>query len=228
MTRDPLYWSTVTADLKARILDAARAMPSATRDASRVFAWLVLPSSLIVAMALFFAFDGLNHGRGRPLWFYLASSIGWAAVASLSMWGALVRGASAIGRPRAWLLAVAIGTPAVLFAMMFGLAVVHPEVTALHPERLGLKCLGLTVAAAAFPLLALALMRRGSDPVHPIATGAALGAACGASAGVMVEMWCPVAATRHVVVGHVAPMVVMAILGAILGGRIMAMRSPPE
>jgi hypothetical protein len=26
----------------------------------------------------------------------------------------------------------------------------------------------------------------------------------------------------------VAPMVVMAILGAILGGRIMAMRSPPE
>jgi hypothetical protein len=214
----------VTSDLKARILDAARATPSATRDTSRVFAWLVLPASLIVGAALFFAFDGMSHGEGRPLWFYLASSIGWAAVASLSMWGALARGGSAIGRPRPWLLAITIGTPAVLFAMMFGLAFVHPEVTALHPERLGLKCLGLTVAAAAFPLLALALLRRGSDPVHPMATGAALGAACGASAGVMVEMWCPVAAPRHVMVGHVAPMLVMAIVGAMLGARVIAVR----
>jgi hypothetical protein len=214
----------VTTDLKARILDAAHATPSPARDASRVFAWLVLPSSVIVAAALFFAFDGVSHGQGRPLWFYVASSIGWAAVASLSMWAALARGASAVGRPRPWLLAVAIGTPAVLFAMMFALAVAYPEVTALHPERLGLKCLGLTVAAAAFPLLALALMRRGSDPVHPLATGAALGAACGASAGVMVEMWCPVAAPRHIVVGHVAPMLVMAIIGAMLGARIIAIR----
>lgn len=214
----------MTPDIKARVLDAARATPSATRTSSLAFSWLVLPSSVIVAVALFFAFDGVRHGQGRPIWFYLASSIGWAAVASLSMWGALVRGTSAIGRPRTWLLSIAIGTPAVLFAMMFGLAVVYPEVTALHPERLGLKCLGLTVAAAAFPLLALALLRRGSDPVHPVATGAALGAACGASAGVMVEMWCPVAAPRHVVVGHVAPMIIMALLGAVLGARLMAMR----
>jgi hypothetical protein len=213
----------VTEELKARILEAARAMPSASRPASRALTWLVLPSSVIVAAALFFAFNGVSHGQGRPLWFYLASSMGWAAVATLSMWGALMRGGSAIGRPRAWLLAVAVGTPAVLFAMMFGFAVVHPEVTMLHPERLGLKCLGLTVAAAAFPLLSLALVRRGSDPVHPIATGAALGAACGASAGVMVEMWCPVAAPRHVVIGHVLPMVLMAVLGALLGARVIAM-----
>jgi hypothetical protein len=215
----------VNPELKARVLDAARAAPSATRTASLAFSWLVLPSSIIVAAALFFAFDGVNHGEGRPLWFYFASSIGWAAVAALSMWGALMRGGSAIGRPRAWLLSVTVGTPAVLFAMMFGFAVVHPEVTALNPERLGLKCLGLTVAAAAFPLLALALVRRGSDPVHPIATGAALGAACGASAGVMVEMWCPVAAPRHVLVGHVAPMIIMALVGAALGARLIAMRS---
>jgi hypothetical protein len=140
------------------------------------------------------------------------------------MWGALMRGGSALGRPRTWLLSIAIGTPALLFAMMFGMAFIHPEITALHPERLGLKCLGLTVAAAAFPLLALAIVRRGSDPVHPITTGAALGAACGASAGVMVELWCPVASPRHVVVGHVATMIVMALLGAVLGARLIAMR----
>jgi hypothetical protein len=214
----------VTQDIKARILAQVSATPSPTRDASRVYAWLILPSSVIVAAALFFAFNGPRHGQGRALWFYVASSAGWALVAALSVCGALLKGRSAIGRPRTWLLAVVIGTPAALFAMMFGFAVAHPEVTLVHPERLGLKCLGLTVAAAAFPLVALILLRRGSDPVHPVATGAALGAACGASAGVMVEMWCPVAAPRHVAIGHILPIFAMALVGALLGGRLIAMR----
>ena len=213
--------------LKARLLAHVDARPSPTRQEGAIHAWLVLPSSVIVAVALFFAFDGTHHGQGRPTWFYAASSVGWALVAAISIWGAMNRGASAIGRPQAWLLALAIGTPAALFAMMFGFAVVHPEVTLLHPERLGLKCLGLTVAAAMFPLVALTLLRRGSDPVHPVATGAALGSACGASAGVMVEMWCPVAAPRHVAVGHIAPILVMTLVGALLGYRLIAMRAPP-
>ena len=212
-------------DLKARILANARATPSATRASSRLHAWLVLPSSIIVAAALFFAFDGVEHGSGRAQWFFFASCIGWAAVATLSMWGAFARGRSAVGRSRAGLLAVAVGTPALLFAMMFGLAVAFPEVTRVHPERIGFKCLGLTVSAAVFPLVALALVRRGSDPVHPVATGAALGSACGASAGVMVEMWCPVANAQHVLVGHIAPILLMAILGANLGARLIAMRT---
>ncbi len=73
-------------------------------------------------------------------------------------------------------------------------------------------------------MLGLMLVRRGSDPVHPAATGAALGAACGACAGVMVELWCPVGAPRHVAVGHILPIVVVAILGASVGARFIAMR----
>jgi hypothetical protein len=107
---------------------------------------------------------------------------------------------------------------------MFGFAVVHPEVTLVHPERVGFKCLGLTMAGAAFPLVGLALMRRRSDPVHPVATGAALGAASGASAGVMVEMWCPVAAPQHVASGHILPIVVLTALGALLGARVISIR----
>ncbi len=217
----------MTPDLKARILESARATRSPPRQASRLYAWLVLPSACIVAAALFFAFDGLHHGQGRPSWFYVAASLGWAAVAALSMWGALGRGGSAVGRSRAWLAAVVVGTPALLFAMMFGFAVARPEVTSLHPERVGFKCLGLTLAGAVFPLLALALVRRRSDPVHPVATGAALGAACGAAAGVMVELWCPVAAPRHVAVGHVLPIVIVTVVGALLGSRVIAMRAGP-
>src|SRR5258708_1466704 len=181
--------------------------------------------SLAVAGGAFFAFDGLRQGEGRPLWFHAASSLGWAALAAVSVWAALHRRRSAVGRPQVWLMAFAIGTPVALFAMMLGLALAYPEATLIHPERVGLKCLGLTIAAGAFPLVALALLRRRSDPVHPAAAGAALGSACGASAGVMVELWCPVAAPRHVAVGHIAPLVAMAPLGGLLGARIIAMRA---
>lgn len=214
----------MSSDLKARILEATRAAPSVTRPATRKDGWLVASASVIVAVTMFFAFNGTDHGQGRASWFYVASCVGWLAVAAVSMWAALARGSSVAGRPRAWLLAVVAGTPALLFGMMFGLGVAYPEATLLHSERVGFKCLGLTVAAALFPLMGLAVVRRQSDPVHPIATGAALGAACGASAGVMVEMWCPVAAPRHVAVGHILPIFIMAVVGALLGARVIAMR----
>jgi hypothetical protein len=216
---------TSPAELKDRILLATRATPSATRPASRATTWLIAPASVIAAASLYFAFDGPEHGAGRAGWFYAATTLGWAAVAALSTWGALGRGPSALGRSRGLLLGITVATPATLLALMFGLAVLHPEVTSIHPKLIGKWCFGLTLAAAAFPLLALTMARRGSDPVHPVATGAALGAACGASSGVMVEMWCPVAAPAHVLIGHILPIVVLTVLGAVLGSRFIAMRA---
>ncbi len=129
------------------------------------------------------------------------------------------------------LLVVAAGTPGLLFALMFALAVLHPEVTSVHPERLGLKCIGLTLAAATFPLVSLLYVRRESDPVHPALTGAALGSACGASAGIMVELWCPVATPAHVAFGHILPILLLTAIGSMLGARILRVgrvRRPPQ
>jgi hypothetical protein len=220
--------SALPPDLKARVLDATRATPSPTRGSARARTWLVLPSSFIVAASLYFAFGGPEHGAGRPSWFYFASAMSWAAVAALSMWSVLGTGGSVTGRAGPLLWMSAVGTPAVLFAVMFAFVVVDPAATGIHPERLGLKCFGLTVAAAVFPLVALAVVRRGSDAVHPVATGAALGAACGASAGVMVEMWCPVGDVRHIAIGHVAPILLLAAVGALLGVRMLAIRAKPR
>lgn len=222
--------SALPPELKARVLDATRATPSPTRGAVRAREWLVLPASVIVAASLYFAFGGPVHGTGRPSWFYAASALSWAAVAALSMWSVLGGGGSVTGRARPLLWMSAVGTPALLFAIMFAFVLIEPALTAIHPfpERPGFKCFGLTVAAAVFPLVALAFVRRGSDAVHPVATGAALGAACGASAGVMVEMWCPVADLRHVALGHVAPIVLLAAVGALLGVRLLAIRAKPR
>jgi len=220
--------SALPPDLKARVLQAARAQPSPTRAGARTLSWLVLPSSVIVAGSIYFTFGGPEHGAGRASWFYVASTLGWAAVAALSAWSVLARSRSATGRPTSALWAIAAGTPAALFALMFGLVLIEPTATLLHAELVGYRCFGLTVAAAAFPLIALLFVRRGTDAVHPVASGAALGAACGASAGVMVEMWCPVAAPAHVAFGHVLPIVLLAVLGALLGMRALAIRAKPR
>ncbi len=210
-----------SAELKARILASVQAAPSPARG-SGASPWLVLPSGALVAAALFFAFHGIEHGSGRPTWFYVACVTGWAAVAGLSVFGALGRDPSSSWRSRQALLAVAIGTPSLLLALMFGAALAWPEVAHARPAPLGVRCFGLTLAAAAFPLIALLRLRRGSDPVHPALTGAALGSACGAAAGVMVEQWCPVASVLHVALGHVLPLVVLAAVGAGLGARILS------
>jgi hypothetical protein len=211
-------------DAKERLLALARTMPSATRSSTRTGPWLIGFASVIIGAALYFATNGIEHGTGRALWFYLTCTISWSGVAAVSVWGVLGHARGTNWRPRSVLLLVAAGTPGVLFALMFALAVARPEVTAIHPERLGLKCLGLTLAAAVFPLVSLLYVRRASDPVHPALTGAALGSACGASAGIMVELWCPVAAPAHVAFGHVLPIIVLALLGSGIGARMLRVR----
>jgi hypothetical protein len=158
----------------------------------------------------------------------VSALVGWLGVAGVAFWAGFSRGTSPLGRPRIWFLGIAIGTPVILLAFMFGLSVLLPDAPRFFAERIGFRCAALTMADGVPILLALAWMRRGSDPVHPVSAGAALGAACGAAAGVMVEGWCPVANLLHVVLGHVGPIVVLAALGAALGNVLIAIRSNPR
>jgi hypothetical protein len=46
----------------------------------------------------------------------------------------------------------------------------------------------------------------------------------GAWAAVMVELWCPLAAHGHVVVGHVLPLLALALAGSAIGVRMFRLR----
>ncbi|HTQ45246.1 MAG TPA: NrsF family protein [Polyangiaceae bacterium] len=210
---------------KARLLEQMRRVSVPPRRIVRVREWIVLPVGVIVAATLYFALNGPEHGSGRPTWLYAAEALTWVAVAAVSMVGALGHGTQSSWQPRGVLLAVALGAPAVLFAAMCALgAAAEPHMAGAGVDApRGIKCLELTLAAAVFPLMALLHLRRESDPVHPAFTGAALGSASGASAGVMVEFWCPVATTAHIALGHVLPILVLSALGALLGARALAM-----
>lgn len=216
-------------DLEARLMAAIQRTPSPTRRAARVWQWLVLPVSVIVAAVLFGANDGPEQGRaGRDTWFYVASVACWATVALVSFWSALGRERTASWRPRSALLACAVGTPTVLLLAMIALGALDPAMSEIHPEKWGRMCLPLTLAAAVFPMVALLYARRESDPVHPASSGAALGSACGAAAGIMVEVWCPVSTARHIALGHVLPIVLLAFAGALMAVQMLGPASRPR
>jgi hypothetical protein len=93
------------------------------------------------------------------------------------------------------------------------------------PTRPGLRCFAVTALFAAWPLVALGWERWGSDPVHPRALGLALGVAVGAAAAVLVDLWCPVGHVPHLLTGHVAPMLLLGGLGALVGARVLGVRA---
>jgi hypothetical protein len=213
--------------LKEKVRGAVGARPSPTRSTARTRARTIALASVVIAAVLFFGAGGLSHGAGRTTGVAAASIGGWGVIAAVSVWAANRRGASATGPSRAWLLSVAVGTPALLLALMLAIFLVVPRANEIHPERLGLDCLSMTLAATLFPFVGLLFLRRGSDAVHPGAAAAALAAASTAAGGVMVELWCPVVAWTHVALGHVLPIALLALVGAFAGGEVLRVRWRP-
>jgi hypothetical protein len=119
--------------------------------------------------------------------------------------------------PTVRLLAVAIGVPVVVGAWLLGWHAAYADPF----TRFGLRCFALTVALAPWPFAALAAVAPRTFPDRPWILGAALGAAAGAWAAVVVELWCPLADPRHVAIGHVAPLVALVALGALVGPRLL-------
>ena len=116
----------------------------------------------------------------------------------------------------------ALAAPLVLLAWKVGVTVPFgPEMTVPWPGRPGFRCLGLSLAMAAPVLVALLVMRRRSDPVHPGIAGAALGMTAAVAAGAFVDLWCPVAYLPHVLLGHILPLALGAAFGAWAGRRLL-------
>jgi hypothetical protein len=109
-------------------------------------------------------------------------------------------------------------------------AVVWPETQldlSLDP-RAHIPCFAMTFLLAAAPFAVMMYLERRSDPVDPSATGAALGASAGAWAGVTVTLGCAKSHLLHIGLAHVLPLVGLAVLGAIVGSRVIGMRSDPQ
>jgi hypothetical protein len=121
-------------------------------------------------------------------------------------------------------MAVAVLTPAVLFCWMLLWNTQFPETMTEYVARPGFRCLSFTLAMTAWPLVALSYVRRERNPSAPGAAGAARGVAMGALAGVVVDLWCPIAGPGHVLLGHITPILILMGLGAAAGRLLTGVR----
>lgn len=213
------------ADLRARVLDAARTMPATPRAIVKRESTLVMLLGAAAIVVTFFAIGGADL-RTRPPAFLATTALGWSAIAAAATWAGAMRGGQMLGRSGALLLTAALATgPSLLAWMIVGTHLWPGTVGYEAPMKAHLVCFALVGAMGLGPLVALAALRRRSDPVSPRASGAALGAVAGAWAGVMGDLHCPVSDALHVAIGHVAPVLFFALVGALLGRRVLGLRA---
>jgi len=209
-------------DLRARVLAAARAEPSPTRAQTRRRAAIALAAGAAAALLGVPVFGVETTLRPHAL--VVTTVVGWGLIALAYTLAALARGRAMLGLPRAALVTLAIAAAPLLFgwAVMWTHVFGASEITTGSPVHF--RCFAATLLLAAGPFIAFAAVRRGTDPVHPIATGALLGAAAGAWGSVMIDLHCPVSTTAHIAFGHVLPALALAIAGAAIGARILGVR----
>jgi hypothetical protein len=209
--------------LKARILQATQGQAAPSRQDVRRRVAITLATAVVVPLAAFLLVGAARPGP-RPLALVLATSGGALGIALAAIWTAYGRGGQMVGRARARLLAMTVAAPATFVIWKLAWSSQYDHMTEDWATRPGLRCFALTMLFAAWPFLALASVRRGSDPTHPRALGAALGVATGTCAAVLVDLWCPVAHPRHLAIGHLLPIVILGLLGVWVGHRVLAVR----
>jgi hypothetical protein len=217
-----------SAELRSRVLAAVRAEPVPSRSGgARRRALLVFVGFLHTA-ALSLAIGG-PAWDSRPQPHTLALGVAWGLVAAVATWAAVARGRSMTGRPGAWSFVVAALTPALLLAAALAAGLAWPS-TLNDPagSRSHIVCLVATPLFALGPLVAFALVRRASDPISPRLTGAAIGAASGAWGSLAIEMHCGHTSLGHVAFLHVSPVVLLALVGLVVGAKVVAVRAEPR
>jgi hypothetical protein len=188
-------------------------------------AWVaaLLGASLSLALSLYLGAPPTDERR--PL-FILFTGGGAAILALAATWLAVARGSSMLGRSRTALVVLSVALPAVLLAWCtLGSSALGETPIPGENLRSHVVCFVFTGLFALGPLLAFAYARRGSDPVHPRALGAALCAAAGAWGAMFINVHCAFTSTTHVTLGHVLPVAALAALGALVGARVFGVRA---
>jgi hypothetical protein len=209
--------------LKLRVLEAVRERPMPRRTdrlpftiALAALAALAMSAGLQWIPLLFGDAGGLAHAAGRPATTGAWILAGAVALALSSTWLVLPSRRSMLAPARGLLLGVAIGVPLLVGAwLMLWHGTYDDPFT-----RVGWRCFALTALTAPWPFATVFHASRRLEPRHPGTAGAALGAVAGAWAAVMVELWCPLSVHTHVLVGHVLPLVVLALAGSAFGVRM--------
>jgi hypothetical protein len=209
-------------ELKAKILESAQSRPSPTRgdERKRLFWVTLLGFVLVLPVGLLLRDAPVDH-RARAL--MLGTVLGTLTLAAFA-WLSIARGRSMVGPSRIALWLLGLSAPVALFIWKVWWSARFSGALAASP-RIGFRCLALTLAVGAVPLLVALFRRRRTEPTHPHATGFALGAAAGLLGAVSSDAWCPIGYVPHFLVGHVLPVALLAAVGMLIGARLLVPRN---
>jgi hypothetical protein len=206
-------------DFKSRVLASVREVPAPTRKETLQRQTWLIAAGLTGALALFFIKGGLRV-TSRPPSLIALTSVGTAIFVGVGMWLLFTRGPSGLRRPRTVLIGAALLSTVAFVSWRYGISALYGRAGA-WPGRVGLRCLVLSVGTGGLMLFAALMSWRRSDPVTPRATGAAFGAGAGLGSALLVDLWCPVGYVPHLLLGHVLPIAILSVAGALIGGRVL-------
>ncbi|MEO8874407.1 MAG: NrsF family protein [Polyangiaceae bacterium] len=215
---------TLPASLKDRVLEAAKREPSETRAQHQTKAIRALAVGTAVALFILFVTGGPELGR-RPAALLVTTALILAALAT-AMTVLAVRGfgKSMTGASSETLITAALISAPAMWLVELGARLVWPPTMIRHSSvQSTIICHVCTLAMALGPMIALIRIRRNSDPVHPRAFGAALGAAAGAWGAVLIDLHCASNDMQHIALGHLLPTAVLAVIGAVVGAKSLSL-----
>jgi hypothetical protein len=213
-----------SADLRALVLAEAKKTPAPTRAEHQKRVAIVVTIGTLATAVLFFAMGGFTKGT-RPVEL-VGFTAGFALLSAVILTRlSAPRRTSPLPKASSMLLSACVVAAPVLAVGVLAAAAMFPEHA--HEDvamKSHLACALMTIVQGALPLVVLIVPRRGSDPVHPMLTGAALGMTAGAWAAAMAYLRCPHAGASHCVLAHVAPTLALTVIGAVLGRMFLRMR----
>ncbi len=205
-------------ELRARVLAGVASHPARTRAQGRRRALALYAAAAATMVGIFEYAGGFGHAASRPAWISTWLVLGLSVIASVGAWGGLGSGGSMTGRRSAALGLVVLLLPAAVFVWLTTWYGSYPE----PAQKFGWRCLGLTLSMGGAVLASVVAVRKRTVVVRPVLQGAAMGVAAGGCAAVLVDAWCPLVNSGHVIRGHIVPMLALALAGAACGKLLLA------
>lgn len=213
-----------TAELRTRILEEAKKTPAPTRAEHQKRVAIVVTIGTLATAVLFFAMGGFAKGT-RPVEL-VGFTAGFALLSAVILTRlSRPRRSSPLPQARSVLVTACIAAAPVLAVSVLAATMMWPD----HADddvsmKSHVACAVMTILQGVLPLVVLIVPRRGSDPVHPVITGAALGMTAGAWTAAMAYLRCPHAAASHCILAHVVPTLALTAIGALLGRMFLRVR----